>query len=200
MFTTSLKRRKDRRCIAGPNDKGQAMILRQKWAGGRFDRRTHGPPDKGAVMLIDRGTVAREAIQAASVDIDPASTSNLIGGSDDLRPLSKAAIDAARTLKSHAMSPVILAGLVRLFEWLVIAGTGLALYAWYLGSQFGFSVLYASMIVGIPTVAVAVFQVFGLYHALWHALNRASGTADRWRLDLAVRADAGVCVLFQRWR
>jgi Undecaprenyl-phosphate glucose phosphotransferase len=114
-------------------------------------------------MLIDRGTVAREAIQAASVDIDPASTSNLIGGSDDLRPLSKAAIDAARTLKSHAMSPVILAGLVRLLEWLVIAGTGLALYAWYLGSQFGFSALYVGMIVGVPTVAVAVFQLLGLY-------------------------------------
>jgi hypothetical protein len=75
----------------------------------------------------------------------------------------KPAIDAARTLKSHAMSPVILAGLVRLFEWLVIAGTGLALYAWYLGSQFGFSALYVGMIVGVPTVAVAVFQLLGLY-------------------------------------
>lgn len=114
-------------------------------------------------MLIDRGSVAREAIQAASVDIDPSTSSNLIGGEDDIRPLSQTAMDAAHALKSHAMSPVILAGLVRLFEWIAIAGVGTIIYASYLGSEFGFSVLYLSMIAGVSTAAVGIFQLLGLY-------------------------------------
>jgi Undecaprenyl-phosphate glucose phosphotransferase len=116
-------------------------------------------------MLIDRGSVAREEIRAASLSASAGSSSHvdLISAEDDIRPLTEAAIKAAQKIKAHALSPVIIAGLVRLFEWLVIAGTGLAVYAVYLGTQLGFSMLYMGLIAVISTMAVALFQVLGLY-------------------------------------
>lgn len=114
-------------------------------------------------MLIDTGTLVREEIKAASTDIDPTMAGSIIGGQDDLHPLSQAAMDAAAKLGERALSPVILAGLVRLGEWLTILATGLVLYAGYLGAELGFSPVYLAIIVIVPSVAVGLFQALGLY-------------------------------------
>ncbi|MFK7791614.1 MAG: undecaprenyl-phosphate glucose phosphotransferase [Devosiaceae bacterium] len=114
-------------------------------------------------MLIDRGELARDEIRAASTDVDPTMASAMIGGQDDVRPLSDIAMQAANSLGERALSPVILAGLVRLGEWLVIASTGLIIYAAYLGGELGLSGVYMAVIGVVATVAVGLFQLMGLY-------------------------------------
>jgi hypothetical protein len=148
-------------------------------------------------MLIDRGSVAREELRAAGLSAASGRQADLIGAADDIRPLTETAMAAARALKAHALSPVIIAGLVRLFEWLVIAGTGLALYASYLGDQFGFSMLYLGLIAGISSIAVGMFQVLGLYtpYGLRSIGHQGPRTCDR--MDGAVRADARLRLLLQ---
>ncbi|MBV6659172.1 MAG: undecaprenyl-phosphate glucose phosphotransferase [Devosiaceae bacterium] len=77
--------------------------------------------------------------------------------------LSQTAKAIARSLRGATYSPVVLAGLVRLAEWLLIFSAGAALYALYLWGEFGFSFRYAGIMVGVSTSTVLLFQVLGLY-------------------------------------
>ncbi len=117
--------------------------------------------DKIDAMLIERSTAAREEMKAASTDVFGAQGAG--ASMDKETPLSQAARDVARQLTTRAFSPVIIAGLVRLFEWLVIAVTGLVLYTGYLGNELGFSAFYMTIIGVVATAAVLIFQALGLY-------------------------------------
>lgn len=116
-------------------------------------------------MMIDPGQMVREELKAASTA--DAMSANKLGGSairdGASTALSSKALAVAKSLTSRAISPVIVAGLIRLFEWMVIAVTGGIVYATYLGAQTGFSLFYLTIVLAVSTVAVGLFQLLGLY-------------------------------------
>lgn len=114
--------------------------------------------------MIDPGQMVREEFKAAGA-VSTLGAGNL-GGSrarDGAAALSGKALAVAKTMTAKAISPVIVAGLVRLFEWLVVAATGAITYVSYLGAEVGFSLFYCAIILAASTVAVALFQLLGLY-------------------------------------
>ena len=135
--------------------------------------------------MIDRGAVARQEIKAAATDV--AGARGAAYASDD-RPLSTAALNAARSLTDKVVSPVIVAGLVRVCEWLAIALTGSLLYVAYLSNTLGMSALYLTIIVLVPTVSVGLFQTMGLYtpHGLRSIGHQGLRLAAGWVLLFAV--------------
>lgn len=116
-------------------------------------------------MMIDPGQMVREELKAANTA--DAMSANKLGGSairdGASTALSSKALAVAKSLTSRAISPVIVAGLIRLFEWMVIAVTGGIVYATYLGAQTGFSLFYLTIVLAVSTVAVGLFQLLGLY-------------------------------------
>lgn len=115
-------------------------------------------------MMIDPGQMVREELKAASA-ADALGASGLGGSSarEGAAALSGKALAIAKTMTAKAISPTIVAGLVRLFEWMVIAAVGALTYAFYLGNEVGFSLFYCSIILAASTVAVGLFQLLGLY-------------------------------------
>ncbi|MDJ1156916.1 undecaprenyl-phosphate glucose phosphotransferase [Chelatococcus sp. SYSU_G07232] len=80
------------------------------------------------------------------------------------RRLSPLAEEIVAAPVKPSYSPVVLAGVVRLAECLLVALTGIAVHWLYLTGRQGYSTAY---FVAIPTVAaltVVVFQTLGLYH------------------------------------
>lgn len=110
-------------------------------------------------MLTDAGEGFHNPVKAASLDV--ASAGRLTESEN--RPLSARTLEVARQLPDKAISPVIVAGLVRMGDWLVIAGLGFGVYAGYLGGQLGWSALYLLTIASMATAAVGLFQALGLY-------------------------------------
>ena len=110
-------------------------------------------------MLTDAGEGFHNPVKAASLDV--ASAGRLTASEN--RPLSARTLEVARQLPDKAISPVIVAGLVRMGDWLVIAGLGIGVYAGYLGSQLGWSAPYLLTIASMATAAVGLFQALGLY-------------------------------------
>lgn len=62
-----------------------------------------------------------------------------------------------------AVSPVVLAGLVRLADLLLVAGLGFAVHAAQLGGVVALGWSYPTAILAVAGLAVALFQVFGSY-------------------------------------
>ena len=112
-------------------------------------------------MLMESAQIVREELRAASVDAGAAAS--FVGRDPETAPLSEAAKAIARSLRGNAYSPVILAGIVRVLEWLVVAAVGGLLYGLHLSGELGLSGTYAVIIAGVATAAVLVFQLLGLY-------------------------------------
>ena len=99
----------------------------------------------------------------------------------ELSPLARAI--AAQPV-ANAISPVVLTGAVRLFEFLIAVVTGAATYAAYLlpGNEQGLE--YGSAIVLVSAAAVLAFQGFEIYsitafRSHIHQLTRLAVAGDR---------------------
>ena len=78
--------------------------------------------------------------------------------------LSPAALAVANEKVRRAYSTVVISGIVRIVDFLLLTAVGLALYLWYvLPGTSGFSFQYAAAIVGVAACAVISFQAAEIY-------------------------------------
>lgn len=111
---------------------------------------------------------AREMLSAAS-----AASATLPGRAAkprDTKTLSPAAIAAASQQPGPAYSPVVLTGLVRAIECVLISLVGIFTCLAYIGPQQGLTWTYGIAIVVIATLSVVAFQAADIYHI--HAFRR----------------------------
>jgi Undecaprenyl-phosphate glucose phosphotransferase len=81
----------------------------------------------------------------------------------DAQKLSAAALAVAAQRFQPAYSPIVVAGFVRVIEFLLVALVGLALYFWYVVPVVGFARYYVFAIVGISLLSMLAFQVADIY-------------------------------------
>ena len=79
------------------------------------------------------------------------------------RPLSAAARRVAAEPFERAYSPIVLAGIVRICEAILVAAIGLAVYLWYPGWTSDFAGYYISAIAAISLLAMFAFQAADIY-------------------------------------
>lgn len=99
--------------------------------------------------------------------------------------------ETAAPVAPGAISPVVVAGLVRMVEFAMICALGIALHAGLLGGVVPFGVRYAAVVAGIAAVAVGLFQVAGAYRiaAFRNVFKAAVTLCGAWALSfLAVAA------------
>jgi Undecaprenyl-phosphate glucose phosphotransferase len=78
-------------------------------------------------------------------------------------PLSPAAMVAASTATAPAMSPIVLAGTVRIIEVALIVTVGFAIYAVYLLNAQGFEWHYGAAVAAIALLSMFAFQAADIY-------------------------------------
>ena len=100
------------------------------------------------------------------------------------RQLSTAALIAASETTRPAMSPIVLAGLVRFAESTMIALIGTIIYGAYVLSAEAFSWPYAFAIVGIASLTIFAFQAVDIYqvHAFRRPVNQIARLISAWTL------------------
>jgi Undecaprenyl-phosphate glucose phosphotransferase len=103
----------------------------------------------------------RDVLRAASAAAAVPSVRPLIGRPRDLPP---AAARAASQPVAKAYSPIVLAGTVRMLEFLLIIAAGLAVYAAYVYPANGFEWYYIAAIAAIAGLAILAFQAADIYH------------------------------------
>ncbi|MGE0565004.1 MAG: undecaprenyl-phosphate glucose phosphotransferase [Pseudolabrys sp.] len=81
----------------------------------------------------------------------------------DSPPLSPAAMEVVGATTSPAMSPIVLAGFVRIIEAALIVTVGLAIYVSYLAFEDGFAWRYGVAIGAIAGLTMLAFQVADIY-------------------------------------
>jgi Undecaprenyl-phosphate glucose phosphotransferase len=79
------------------------------------------------------------------------------------RRLSPAALEVVGQKVSAAYSPIVIAGLVRLADFVMLSLVGVALYLAYVARQDGFGWDYPTAIVAMAAVAVICFQAVDIY-------------------------------------
>ena len=79
------------------------------------------------------------------------------------RELSPAARLAASEPLAAAYSPIVLAGIVRMVEFALIAAIGIAIYFAYVFPVWGFDWYYPATAVGVAVLAVLAFQTADVY-------------------------------------
>lgn len=79
------------------------------------------------------------------------------------RRLTPAALEVANRKVLSAYSPIVVAGLVRLADFVLISATGIALYAAYVLQGDGFSFAYLAAILGVAALSVVCFQAADIY-------------------------------------
>jgi Undecaprenyl-phosphate glucose phosphotransferase len=82
---------------------------------------------------------------------------------DDAPPLSPAAASLAEQHYEPALSPIVLAGAVRLIEAAIVVLIGFAVYVSYVVPAHGFAWHYFAAIGGIALLAMFAFQVADIY-------------------------------------
>ncbi|MGE0039371.1 MAG: undecaprenyl-phosphate glucose phosphotransferase [Xanthobacteraceae bacterium] len=97
------------------------------------------------------------AAAATSAIADP-----IVGGKKT-RPLSPAALSVAAQPITTAWSPIVVAGLVRMLEFLMTVAVGFAVYFAYVVPIDGFEWHYVAAIFGIATLALLAFQTADIY-------------------------------------
>ncbi len=97
-------------------------------------------------------------------------------------PLNEYATAVAAQAVQPAMSPIVLAGVVRLSEFALVAITGLAAYGIYLFGALGFSGLYLTAIFGIAAATVIALQAADAYNvnAFRAAASQLGRVAGAW--------------------
>src|SRR4051812_49816140 len=83
--------------------------------------------------------------------------------SEGARQLSPAALAAAQANPPPAISPIVLAGMVRIVEFLLIILVGFSIYAKYLLPTQGFMSIYAAAIGAIAVLSIFSFQAADIY-------------------------------------
>ena len=68
-----------------------------------------------------------------------------------------------RSNSNEAYSPIVLAGIVRVIEVVLVAAVGLVLYLWYVAPVTGFARYYVGSIVGISLLSMLAFQAADIY-------------------------------------
>jgi hypothetical protein len=86
----------------------------------------------------------------------PAPPVNVANRSSDA--LSPAALMAAAQPAAKPYSPIVVAGIVRLIEFTLVALVGSAVYVWYVVPRDGFDWLYVFAIGSIAALATLAFQ------------------------------------------
>ena len=71
---------------------------------------------------------------------------------------------ASRGAPNKAYSPIVLGGLVRLIEFLLLAGVGFAVHEVHVAPLWGHDTAYAIVIPGMSLLAVISLQALGLHH------------------------------------
>jgi Undecaprenyl-phosphate glucose phosphotransferase len=79
------------------------------------------------------------------------------------RALSSAAIEVAAEKFERAYSPIVLAGVVRVIEAILVAAVGLILYLWYVEPANGFAWYYVGCVGGITLLSMLTFQAADIY-------------------------------------
>jgi len=102
----------------------------------------------------------RKLLGAAAVST--ALTDPIIGGKKT-KPLSPAALRVAAQPIATAWSPIVVAGVVRMLEFVLTVVVGFAIYFAYVVPVEGFEWHYVAAILGIATLALIAFQVADVY-------------------------------------
>ena len=77
--------------------------------------------------------------------------------------LSPAALAVTNEKVRKAYSTVVISGIVRIVDFLILSAVGLGLYAWYVLPGSGFSWQYAAAVFGVAGCAVVSFQAAEIY-------------------------------------
>jgi len=109
-------------------------------------------------------------------------------GTAEPRRLSRAALSVIGERVQPAFSQVVLAGVVRLIEFLLIAVIGTGIYAAYVVPIDGFEWYYAAAVAGIAALAVIALQSAGLYQmqAFYGLANSYLRLASTWSLVFVI--------------
>ncbi len=110
--------------------------------------------------MITRETPAFRAETAQSAAASAVAAARRRANVRELGPLARA---IAAEPVSHAISPIVLAGIVRCFEFVLIAAIGAAVYGYEVFPVEGFEWRYAFADLAVATAAVTVFQLFDIY-------------------------------------
>ena len=108
--------------------------------------------------MLELGT--RKLLTAATAS--NAIAAPIIGGRKT-KPLSPAALKVAAQPTAAAWSPIVVAGVVRMVEFLLIAAIGFLIYFAYVVPVDGFEWHYVAAIFGIATLAMLAFQAADVY-------------------------------------
>jgi Undecaprenyl-phosphate glucose phosphotransferase len=102
--------------------------------------------------------------------------------------LPPAALQIAAEPVAAAYSPIVLAGVVRMLEFALIATIGFAVYCWYVVPTYGFDWYYFAAIGGIATIALFVFQAADIYHvpAFRSPVSQCARLVPAWAVVFAI--------------
>ncbi|MEJ0096731.1 MAG: undecaprenyl-phosphate glucose phosphotransferase [Bauldia sp.] len=103
------------------------------------------------------------AVSASAVTIDGGLSAASAPAARRKAELNAAAMAAASSLTAQSISPVLLAGLVRLIEFGAVLVTGIAIYFAYLAPADGIDWWYAMSLAGGSFFAVLIIQLTGGY-------------------------------------
>ena len=92
----------------------------------------------------------------------PAPEATAVEDSAARRRMALLAETVAGSDKRPAWSPIVLAGLVRLVEFLLICGTGIAVHTLYVSPVWGFEPHYYIAIPTLACLSIVVFQAFNI--------------------------------------
>ncbi|MGH6788713.1 MAG: undecaprenyl-phosphate glucose phosphotransferase, partial [Pseudolabrys sp.] len=114
--------------------------------------------------MIDTEVPATVSASAATAVIDRLRAgSRSAQGARKPITLSPEALEVAATHAAPPMSPIVLAGFVRMIELALIAVVGLTVYAVYLFPTYGIDWLYIGAIAAVAALSMLAFQVADIY-------------------------------------
>ena len=111
-------------------------------------------------MITGSDTTAYQAESAHSAAASAVAAARRRASARELSPLARA---IAAEPVSQAVSPVVLAGIVRTFEFVLIAAVGAAVYGYAVYPVEGFDGRYVRVDFAVAAGAVTAFQLFDIY-------------------------------------
>ncbi len=135
---------------------------------------------------IDTRTMLNSAAAAASV------AQRVIAREATQRKLSPVAQAVAAARVPDAYSPIVLAGFVRLSEFVMIGLIGAMVYTAYVVPLEGFYSHYVPAILGISALAVLAFQAADIYHvqAFRNHVDQFARLASAWSVVFLIAIGA----------
>src|ERR1700722_9767788 len=119
------------------------------------------------MLVQDRTQATVEPINARSMlNAAAATAASASAGSPPIerrRRLSRAALAVTNQKVRRAYSPIVIAGAVRVADFLLLSLVGIAIYLGYVVPLSGFRWEYVAAIFGMTTAAVICFQAADIY-------------------------------------